>query len=168
MRPDRRPSWRTVNDLALADPAGLARVLASMFDLYCGSVRRGSIRWWQPDYLPAPAAAAVAEWLPPRAADVRDQCIEDFIASRRAVLAPVNRALRDSEVHLACSRPERRLFLIDSYQGEWRAASGAQRGNDLLSLGMLRWGCSYGQAGNRIAKLMGFRVPTIVRAAHAT
>ena len=143
----RRPCWDTVNDTAL-QPDNLPRVLAAMdLDGYLGTIQRGAIKWWPPGYLrPLPC-----EWPPGRA--------QHGIAAYRARLGPINRAMRDADVVLM--QLGGRVICIDTYQGEWRAGDGANRGRNLLDLGVWRWACRYGQAGNRIARLCGIGVPTI-------
>lgn len=137
-RAERKPDWRAVTYEALADPASLMRVLAGLgFKAYHGTVSRGSIRWWTPAYLTAPGNSP-----------------------HRASYAEVNRAMRDADVHLVSE--DRVVTAICSYQGEWRTVDGSQRGDDLASLGALRWGCRYGQAAGRITKLIGLdRVPVV-------
>lgn len=130
------------------------------FDMYCGSVPRGSIRWWPPDYLRAPTPAAVEAWFPPRHHEERAAEIAGFCARQREPLAPINRAMRDAEVHLFALAT--RIIAVCSYEGEWRSADGANRGGNLLDLGAWRWSCRFGQAGHRIARLCGLRaVPTV-------
>lgn len=157
----------------------LPRVLAGMgFTLHCGTVSRGMLRWWRPDYLTAPSLEAVAGWYPARAdRAIRIVGMAEWVETCRAFAAPLNRNLRDAAVHIMAApvaaptwrRDERgreyldthRLYWIDAYSGEWRDGTGGQMGADLLSLGAVRWACRYGQAGARIARLAGFRVPTI-------
>ena len=138
-RTDRKPDWRAVTYEALLEPSRTMRVLAGLgFHAYHGTISRGTIRWWQPPYL--------------------------FAASNnphRPCFARVNRAMRDAEVHIL-SDADRRITAVCSYEGEWRTADGAQRGDDLASLGALRWGCRYGQAASRIARLIGLdRIPAL-------
>lgn len=170
-KPDAKPFWPIVNEYALL-VENLPRVLAAMnLQTYCGAINRGAIKWWRPDYLSVPTAAAVDSWFPPRAQDVRATCIEKFIASRRATVAPSNRMMRDAEVHLFAIEGKRRtnqgrILAVCSYEGEWRTADGANRGRDLIELGMWRWSCRFGQAAYRISKLLGWRsIPTV--SAHA-
>ena len=137
MKPDRKPDWRAVTYEALADLASLMRVFAAMgFKHHLGTVPRGSIRWWQPDYMNAPGNSP-----------------------HRRCYASVNRAMRDADVHLLSL--DRAVFAVCSYEGEWRTAGGAQRGDDLASLGALRWSCRYGQAAAKIASLIGIRIPQV-------
>ncbi len=137
MKPDRKPDWRAVTYEALAEPASLMRVFAAMgFKHHLGTVPRGSVRWWQPDYMNAPGNSP-----------------------HRRCYASVNRAMRDADVHLLSH--DRTVFAVCSYQGEWRTADGAQRGDDLASLGALRWSCRYGQAAAKIASLIGIRIPQV-------
>lgn len=139
-QPGPKPLWASVNDEALLSSAALARVLAGMgFVARVGTSIRGSIVWWAPDYL-RPSAKT---------------------PGHRAACGVVNRHIRDAEVLLMLT-PERILFAVDTYSGEWRTPDGAQLGDDLISLGMLRWSCRYGQAANRIARLCGLRdIPTV-------
>lgn len=135
MKPERKPDWRAVTHEALADTASLLRVLAGMgFKAHHGTVTRGSIRWWQPSYLSAPAKSP-----------------------HRATFASVNRNLRDADVHLVSEG--RTVTAVCGYAGEWRTADGTQRGDDLASLGALRWSCRYGQAAAKIASIIGIRIP---------
>lgn len=134
-QPGPKPLWASVNDEALLSSAALARVLAGMgFVARVGTSIRGSIVWWAPDYL-RPSAKT---------------------PGHRAACGAVNRHIRDAEVLLMLT-PERTLFAVDTYSGEWRTPDGAQLGDDLISLGMLRWSCRFGQAANRIARLCGLR-----------
>lgn len=137
-KPSPKPDWSAVTYEALRDPSGLMRVFADMgFTKHLGTIPRGYLRWWVPDYLTAHAKSR-----------------------HRACYAAVNRNLRDADVHILMH--DGVTTLICSYAGEWRVGSGAQRGNDLPSLGALRWGCKYGQAAGRIARLIGMdRIPTI-------
>jgi len=138
---DRKPDWRAVTYEVLVDPSGLARVLADMgFKAYHGTVARGSIKWWQPDYLSAPTSSP-----------------------HRRCYAVVNRHMRDADVHLLSDDyRSQTVMAVCSYAGEWRSADGAQRGDDLPSLGALRWSCKYGSAAGRIARLVGIdRIPLV-------
>lgn len=165
-----RPFWTSVNDEALREPAALMRALAGMgFSRHLTTFARGEIRWWQPDYIrPTISPSGTVEQQ------------ESFAATRRGEAAPVNRAMRDATVHVlaAAARPALRvgpdgrtvlhtatLYFVDSYGGAWRSADGAQLGEDLISLGMLRWGCRYAQAAGRVARLIGLE--EIPRLAHA-
>lgn len=121
------------------EPASLIRVFAGLgFKSHHGTIDRGSIRWWQPPYLTAPGNSP-----------------------HRPCYARVNRAMRDAEVHFVSESGV--ITAVCTYQGEWRTVDGAQRGDDLPSLGALRWSCRYGQAASRIARLIGLdRIPQIV------
>lgn len=167
----KRPCWATVEHFALA-PDALPRVLAAMFARYHGRVRRGDIRWWQPDYRRHVAwvqrlaatdcvqARGMARWDDEArarwdAADQRD----------REAVALVNRALRDAEVHLVSDAPgQGPLYWIDGFSGEWRdGLTGGACGERLIQLAMLRWQASWGRAGARLAKLAGLKsVPMVV------
>lgn len=154
-RLESKPYWPSVC-LEAFQPDTLPRVLASMgFDRYCGSVARGSIVWWRPDYVAVPATLFDAYG--PRA--------PDHLARRRADLAPLNRAMRDSPVHLLALAG--RIVCIDEWggMGAWRSADGANRGESLIDLGMWRWSCRYGQAANRIARTIGMSIPNLKVAA---
>jgi hypothetical protein len=154
-----RPCWATVNDEALR-PDRLARVLVEMGfgrssgGLSLGATTRGAIALWQPEYLRGQAA---------------------FHHGRDRVAA-MNRAARDAEVRLLARAIDpafrvladgrrylitHEVYMLDTTNGEWRSSDGAQIARDLISLGMLLWGCRYGQAGARIARVAGFRVPVI-------
>ena len=134
-QPGPKPLWASVNDEALLSSAALARVLAGMgFVARVSTSTRGAIVWWPADYL-RPSAKT---------------------PGHRAACATTNRRMRDAEVLLMLT-PERTLFAVDTYSGEWRTPDGAQLGDDLISLGMLRWSCRFGQAANRIARLCGLR-----------
>lgn len=161
MKPrETRPYWPSVTDEVLADEARLARVLVDMgFGKSSGGMvlhrtTRGAIAWWQPDY-------QAGKWA------------SHFGLDRVAAL---NRAMRDAAVLVLAravepawrSYPNGGRFLmthegyvLDTRSGEWRSDNGAQFGADLITLGMLLWGCRYGQAGARIARVAGFRVPVI-------
>jgi len=164
-----------VNQEALHTPVRLARVLAAMgFDLHLGETTRGAIVWWPPEYRRrtpwrarlGQSGSVVARgyregsWAPDAAA-----IWDTWEATDRALVAEVNRGIRDTAVQiLAASRPgqlSHDVYAVDTRSGESRNASGVQFGHDLLSLGALRWGCRYGQAGARIARVAGFRVPTV-------
>jgi hypothetical protein len=155
-----------VNDYALL-PGNLPPVLARMnLGLHCGTVARGAIRWWQPEYLSGPNAAAVRASFPARDAAIRDACIAEFIGQRRAVVAPINRALRDAQVYLFALPDDQRILALCSYAGEWRTCDGANRGRDLIDLGMWRWSCRFGQAAHRIARVLGWSsIPLVSEAA---
>jgi len=136
-----RPDWSSVTAEALLDPARLMRVLASMgFDRYLGTVQRGTILWWPPPYLTKPARGL------------------------RECFGRVNRAMRDAEVHLLAD--DRNVTAVCSYSGSWRTANGMHLGDDLPSLGMLRWHTSYGAAAAKISRVVGMQ--TIPRAAPIT
>ena len=129
-----RPDWQCVTDEALREPAATMRALASMpFRRYVGAVPRGDVPFWPPSYMRAPAT----------------------LAGRRADVAATNRRLRDAPVHILMT--DAAQFLVCSYAGEWRRFDGAQAGDDLPSLGALMWGCRYGQAAGRIARIIGLR-----------
>lgn len=150
-RAKRRPYWPIVTDIALQED-NLPRVLAALFPLYCGSIPRGSFVWWQPDYLrfrqPQRVAAADAAAMATREAwDTRD----------RAFIGGINRNMRDAPVYLLADTDQMRITVVDGMTGEWRSVDGAQRGNDLPSLGALRWTIRYGQAAFRIARLCGLK-----------
>lgn len=132
---DAKPLWASVNDEALLSPASLARVLAGMgFSARIASTTRGAIVWWPADYLrPSPKTPG-----------------------HREACATTNRHIRDAEVLLMLDQAHT-LTAVDSYSGEWRTPDGSQLGHDLISLGMLRWSCRFGQAANRIARLCGLR-----------
>lgn len=147
--------WDFINDVALQQDE-LPRVLAAMqFPTYCGSVPRGTITWWRPDYLRPQRREEIDAWFPARAAEVRAQCIDSWLELRRAEMAPVNRALRDATVHMLATE-DGSLILVDDYSGEWRSTDNAVRGRSLIELGAWRWQISYGKAGARIARLCGF------------
>ncbi len=144
MKPDRKPDWRSVTFEALADQSSLMRVFAGLgFKAYHGTVPRGDIAWWKPDYLTAPGNSP-----------------------HRPCFGRVNRAMRDAEAHILSDDWRSSLItVVCSYDGAWRTADGSQRGDDLVSLGALRWSCKYGQAANRIARLIGLdRIPQIAPA----
>jgi hypothetical protein len=151
MKRERRPCWATVNEFALHADA-LPRVLAAMhLQAFLGTVDRGAIAWWQPAYL-RPLCGT------PAGGDVQADL---YRAGYRARLAPLNRAMRDAAVILM--RLDDRVICIDGRSGEWRSADGANRGRDLLELGVWRWSCTYGQAGYRLAKIAGLdAVPTYI------
>lgn len=134
---ERKPDWQSVTDEALREPANLARVLAAMgFSEHSGIVTRGILATiWPPPY---------------------------FRASRhipRDTAAAMNRAIRDGAVHMLAH--SQGCYAVCGRSGEWRNNSGAQRGDDLPSLGALMWGCRYGQAAFRIAQIIGLRIPRV-------
>ncbi|WP_437166918.1 hypothetical protein [Falsiroseomonas sp. E2-1-a20] len=131
-----KPMWFAVNDEALINTANIARVMAGMgFITPLDTVSRGAIVWWQPDYLRSGPKTP---------------------SSHRAAMALVNQAMRDSDVLVMLDKLYQ-VIAVDTYDGEWRTSDGSQRGDDLISLGMLRWSCSYGHAASRIARLIGLR-----------
>lgn len=131
MRDAPKPDWAAVTAEALREPASLARVVAGMgFSRHLGELPRGSIAWWTPDYASGEGA-------------------------RRHGMAALNRSMRDAAVILLAHQD--RVIAVDSRSGEWRSADGAQAGADLPSLGALMWGCRYGQAAGRIARILGLR-----------
>lgn len=74
----------------------------------------------------------------------------------------LNRAMRDSPVHLLALSG--RIIVVDEWCGDgmWRSADGANLGNNLIDLGMWRWSCKFGQAAYRIAKTIGMNnIPTV-------
>lgn len=125
------PDWRAVTYEALTEPASLMRVFAGLgFGAYLGTIERGAVKWWPPAYLTTTAKSP-----------------------HRPCYARINRAMRDASVHLLADGLA--VTAVCGYDGEWRTADGAQRGDDLASLGALRWSCRYGQAAARIAKIIG-------------
>ncbi|MBX9594679.1 MAG: hypothetical protein K2X46_09970 [Roseomonas sp.] len=157
-----KPYWPIVTAEALRDDAMLVRVLAGMgFDDHLASTGRGGIVWWRPEYLRPPTRAHVAATYPARHADIRDACIDAWHTELRARVAPINRNIRDAEVWLMLDLPLR-VTAIDTRSGEWTLPDRTQFGDDLISLGMVRWECSFGQAAGRIARLIGMRtIPTV-------
>lgn len=155
-----RPYWPAMTGEAM-QPDNLPRVLAAMgFDRHCGTIPRGSIAWWRPDYI----TIRMPERFPP-AADPAAQSAS-YRARRVADLGPVNRWMRDSEVHLLASGD--RIICVDTGagDGEWRSADGANRGRDLIDLGMWRWSCKFGQSASRIQKIIGMAaIPQVKDAA---
>lgn len=148
---ERRPYWPAVTVEAI-QPHNLPRVLASMgFERHCGTVPRGSIAWWRPAYV-----AVLPDTF--RAYGERGAA---YLASRRADAAALNRDMRDSPVHLLALQG--RIILVDEWagEGEWRSADGANRGENLIDLGMWRWSTSFGKAGARIARNIGLTIPNI-------
>ena len=154
----RRPCWDSVNDEALMEDGRLARVLAAMhFDEYLLCLPWRLISDWPPPYLRAPTPADVAGWFPPR--QDRTAAITAYVTNQREWRAVLNRNLRDTDVHFL--RAGKRVVMVEGYAGSWRAEDGANIGANLLELGMWRWACRYGQAGNRIARIIGIEVPTV-------
>ncbi len=136
-----KPDWRAVTLEALANRASLMRVFAAMgYKAHHGTILRGDIKWWQPAYLAASRKSP-----------------------HRQSYAETNRAMRDAEVHvLSDDWRTSRITVVCNYAGEWRSADGAQRGDDLVSLAALRWSCRYGQAGARLARIIGLeRIPSV-------
>lgn len=137
MRAATRPCWNAVTAEALLSDASLARVFAAMgFTRHFFVASRGDLDCWPPAY------AVIGPASP-----------------HRPVYAANNRARRDAPVHFVATAD--RLYMIDASSGEWRSAKGEHRGDDLITLGMLRWSCRYGQAGARIARCIGIRVPAL-------
>ena len=134
--------WQAVTIEALRDPASLMRAFAAMsFRRHIGTVPRGDVLFWPPVYARGPMA-------------------------KRHHLAALNRSLRDAPVHILMT--DAAQFLVCSWAGEWRTHDGAQIGDDLASLGALRWGVSRGQATGRLARVIGLtRIPEIPRGARA-
>lgn len=147
-----RPHWPSLT-IAAAQADTLPRVLASMgFDRHCGTVPRGDIAWWRPAYVSIPSD--LFDRYGDRAAS--------YLANRRREAAALNRAMRDSPVHLLALSG--RIILVDEWCGDgaWRSADGANRGDSLIDLGMWRWSCKFGQAASRIARLIGMQnIPTV-------
>ena len=133
---ERRTCCETVNDLALLADA-LPRVLADMhFGPRCGTIARGNIVWWRPEYIRA------------------------SLHFRRDYAAGINRSLRDAKVLLMAAPP--RIICVCTREGEWRSCDGANRGRNLIDLGVWRWDVPYAQSCERIAALIGLpHVPTI-------
>lgn len=145
-----KPYWPSVTIAAMGT---LPRVLASMgFDRHCGVVRRGDIAWWRPDYVSVQAGLF----------DRYGERSTAYLTQRRADAAMLNRAMRDSPVHLLALSG--RIIVVDEWCGDgmWRSADGANLGNNLIDLGMWRWSCKFGQAAYRIAKTIGMNnIPTV-------
>lgn len=131
-----QPDWSAVTAEALRTDAGLARVFAAMgFTRHVAGATRDTFAFcWTPAYATCPASSP-----------------------HRAIYAGNNRHRRDAPVHGIGDGHG--IYLVDAATGEWRSAAGDQRGDDLPSLGMLRWGCRYGQAASRIARTIGIRIP---------
>lgn len=153
---ERRPCWATVNAWAVTEEGCLPRVLAAMDVSYARSEPWGQSpgRWTPPYARPLDAGHLPG---PPNDNHIR------FAASCRERVAAPNRAMRDAMVHLLRVDGWRAL-LVSGYDGSWLTYDRANRGDDLITLGMWRWSCSYGRAGNRIARICGIDVPTIERA----
>lgn len=156
-RATRRPCWDTVNDEAVGAPARLARVLAAMhFESYLLTLPWRLVSDWPPPYLRGPTREDVARWFPP--SQNRQAAIEEWVQRRREERAELNRTLAATDVHFL--RFGKRILMIEAYEGTWRTQDGANAGRNLLDLGMWRWSCRYGQAGYRIARIIGIEVPT--------
>jgi hypothetical protein len=172
-----KPNWGVVEIAALL-PQALPRVLAGMgFDLHCGTVRRGNIRWWEPGYQRlTPWRRRIGESKTVVGEGFRRGAwTDDAVASHdrqdaieRERLAELNRGTRDRDVlimglrlrsprHRAdCPVPDTHdCYAIDTETGEWRTPNGAQQGEGMITLGMTAWLCRYGQAGYRVARLAG-------------
>jgi hypothetical protein len=94
------------------------------------------VEWFPPAYLTAPGNSP-----------------------HRKCMGVVNRAMRDATVHLLAASS---TFAVCSYRGEWRTEDGAQRGDDLASLGALRWRTTTGKAAARICRVIGLdRIPEV-------
>lgn len=149
---DKRPYWPSVTVEALSSDANIGRVLAAMaFDRYLGSMPRGSIAWWRPSYVT----------VPPDLFRSYGERGDEYLASRRADAAALNRAMRDSPVHLLALSG--RIICLDEWCGDgaWRSADGHNRGDTLIELGMWRWATTYGKAASRIARAIGFQIPEL-------
>jgi len=137
-----KPDWSAVAFEAFHDDANFARVLADMkFARHHYAAPRGLIECWPPDYAASSSASP-----------------------HRPMIGQNNRSRRDADVHFVSDADT--LFLIEAHPpGPWRTASGAQRGDDISTLGMLRWDCRFGQAAYRIARIIGMRaIPTVTHA----
>lgn len=55
------------------------------------------------------------------------------------------------------ARGAKPAIFIDIGSGRWRTQDGYSRGADLIALGGLMWGCTYGRAAHRIAQACGLR-----------
>lgn len=69
----------------------------------------------------------------------------------RTIAAERNRARMQSPVRLVLPRG---IYVCET-RGNWSDESGGARGDTLMDLGALMWGCRFGQAGFRIARLCG-------------
>ncbi len=149
---DKRPYWPALTVEALSSEANIGRVFAAMaFDRYCGSIQRGDIAWWRPAYV------AVR----PDTFKAYGERADGYLASRRKPVAALNRAMRDSPVHLLALQG--RIICVDEWAGEgaWRSADGHNRGDTLIELGMWRWSTTFGKAAFRIARAIGFQIPEL-------
>jgi hypothetical protein len=182
-RQEPRPYWPSVNTEALIDPIALPRVLAAMgFDHHRGTMARGEITFWRPDYLRHPSwrlrigesntiagrGYRLGEW-----AEDAIACHDASDAADRQLIAGLNRARRDAPVLIMArnrARPinglEEDWYLIDTLTGDWRGVAhvSAQQGDDLISLGMLMWQCRFPQAAGRIARAIGLDIPRLADA----
>lgn len=115
-----------------------ARVLAAMpWDAYITATtwgNAGNIWGWHPPYQRAN----------PRLTD-------------RADRARANRHMHDTPAHVL--RAGGRVVLVIQTEGAWRSTDQANQGEDLVSLGQWRWGCGFGQACSRIARIAGLTLP---------
>lgn len=155
-----RTYWPALTGEAM-QPDNLPRVFAAMaFDAHCGTIPRGSIAWWRPDYF----TNRMPDRLPP-AADYAGQ-VAAYRARRAEDIGPVNCWMRDSDVHLLALGGRIICVDIGAGDGEWRSADGANRGRDLIDLGMWRWSCKFGQSASRIQKIIGMAsIPKVKDAA---
>ena len=71
----------------------------------------------------------------------------------RSHVGKSNRARMREPVRLMIS-PQRAIY-VSEIRGDWSDETGGARGDSLMELGALMWGCRFGQAGYRIAKLAG-------------
>ena len=71
--------------------------------------------------------------------------------------ADSNRARLHSPVRLVMPppAPDARGIYVCETRGNWSDETGGARGDTLMDLGALVWGCRFGQAGFRIARLCG-------------
>jgi len=147
-RPGFAPNRPLVSGLAL-DHENLPRVLAAMgFDERVASVRRGEIVWWRPDYQRMPDAGLIR-------ARYGEAHASAFLAHRREELAAVNRGIAGSIVHVMLRHDPELIVCVDGDTGEWRSHNNAVRGDDLVALASLMWGCGLAAACHRLARACG-------------
>jgi hypothetical protein len=147
-RPAAGPDRAFIAALAL-DPENLPRVLAALgFNDRAIHTRRGAIQWWQPDYCRLPADGL------DRARRGDAQALR-FIASRRADLGAINRAMSGAAVHVMHRHEPETIICVDGDTGEWRSPDNAVRGDDLVALASLMWGVGMAHACHKLARVCG-------------
>jgi hypothetical protein len=151
-------------DFALVHEHALAylpRVLAGMgFSRVAGPMPRGGVAGFEPRYEAAPgwrkrigatdthSARGMGQFTA-AACDALDR--DDAIQRERIAARNRERNLRPAYL---CASPDLAIRIC-TVTGAWASVSGGANGDDLVSLGSLRWNCKGGPAAFRIARLAG-------------